>query len=144
MLDISLYIPRMKEYFSKQEELEIIYLFGSAAAGSMGPLSDVDIAILLKSEIPEERYTDLRLKIMGEIMSMLKFGEVEVVPLNSAPLLFQFRAIRDGKIIFSGSERSRIEYESKVLREYLDYKYFEEAYFEELTKDIKGGILSAR
>ncbi|MCX7682029.1 MAG: nucleotidyltransferase domain-containing protein, partial [Anaerolineae bacterium] len=37
----------------------LAYLFGSQAEGRAGPLSDVDIAVLLGPQVPEERWTQV-------------------------------------------------------------------------------------
>ncbi len=37
----------LRDYISKQEHVRLAYLFGSAATGKAGKLSDIDIAVLL-------------------------------------------------------------------------------------------------
>jgi predicted nucleotidyltransferase len=42
-------------YFSPIVEVEIVYLFGSYAEGNPGLMSDVDLAVLYKRDLPLEQ-----------------------------------------------------------------------------------------
>jgi len=46
----------LEDLFEDYPYIASAYLFGSYASGRTGPMSDVDIAVLLKKPYPEGRY----------------------------------------------------------------------------------------
>jgi len=41
------YLPAFIEFCKRQDDIIALYIFGSRASGTYGPLSDIDIAVLL-------------------------------------------------------------------------------------------------
>jgi len=126
------------------EAVEIAYLFGSLARGDTGRISDMDIAILLSNEPSTEQCARSQLYFLDRLTKHLRNDNVDVVILNHAPLLLQHRIVRDGKVIFCCDERKRVHYEAQVIRDYLDFRYFERAYNEALLERIIREGLGAR
>jgi predicted nucleotidyltransferase len=118
------------------EPLVVAYLFGSQARGEAGPLSDVDVAVLLDDDLSPEKTLSLRLRLMEAIGRTLGVERVDLVVLNDAPYLLQHRVIRDGRVLFSRDELARVRYEFRVLRDYLDFRYFEDKYFQAMEDRI--------
>jgi hypothetical protein len=75
------------------EPVVVAYLFGSLAQGDAGPLSDVDVAVLLGDNLPPGEALALRLQLMEALGRALCVGRVDVVVLNDAPYLLQHRVI---------------------------------------------------
>ncbi|MEA3460184.1 MAG: nucleotidyltransferase domain-containing protein [Chloroflexota bacterium] len=128
-------LSHLVELFA-DEAVEIVYLFGSQARGDAGRVSDVDIAIFLPNEPNAEECAQSQLYFLDKLTKFLRRDDVDVVILNRAPLLLQHRIIRDGKVIFCRDERRRVHYEAHVIRDYLDFQYFERAYNEALLERI--------
>ena len=124
------------------EPVVVAYLFGSQARGDAGPLSDV--AVLLEEGLPPGEALSLRLRLMEAVGRTLRVERVDVVVLNGAPYLLQHRVIRDGRVLFSRDELARVRYEFRVLRYYLDFRYFEDKYFRALEDRILREGLGAR
>jgi hypothetical protein len=100
----------------------LAYLYGSFLRHDT--YQDIDLAILLTG--PMEPYTlfKLQMQIAGEIEDLLSpHVPCDVRVLNSAPVEFQYEAIRTGSIIFCRNEEQRIDYETDMMRQYLDLKY---------------------
>ncbi|MEM2403859.1 MAG: nucleotidyltransferase domain-containing protein [Candidatus Methanomethylicia archaeon] len=55
--------------------------------------------------------------------------KVDLIHLNPAPLLLTYEVISKGRLILDRDPASRIEYETKVLREFLDVKPRLEEYY---------------
>jgi predicted nucleotidyltransferase len=126
------------------EPVVVAYLFGSRARGDAGPLSDVDVAVLLEGDFSPGDALALRLRLMEAIGRALGVERVDVVVLNGAPYLLQHRVIRDGRVFFCRDELTRVRYEFRVLRDYLDFRYFEDKYFCALEDRILREGLGAR
>ena len=126
------------------EPVVVAYLFGSQARGDAGPLSDVDVAILLEGDLSPGEALSLRLRLMEAIGRALCVERVDVVVLNGAPHLLQHRVIRDGRVLFCRDELARVRYEFRVLRDYLDFRYFEDKYFQAVEGRILREGLGAR
>ena len=78
-------INEVKAFIEGQERVRVAYLFGSYAKGKVGPLSDVNIAVLLDGLDKQESF-DLRLRLINGISSILKTDKLDVVVMNNAPL----------------------------------------------------------
>ena len=61
------------------EEIQLAFVFGSAANGTLRPDSDVDVAVLAGEQLS----TELRLALMAELSLALK-REVDLVDLYGA------------------------------------------------------------
>lgn len=60
------YLPDLIEFCKAQDDIVALYLFGSRATGSAGPLSDIDIAILLKEGRGEDFYSEKKTFYCGK------------------------------------------------------------------------------
>ena len=98
------------------------YLFGGAAAGRVGPLSDVDVAVYLDEVLdPVEQ----KLEVIGAITAHLGTDEVDVVVLNTAPTPLVGRILQNRQVICDRDPFRRHRFESLALREFFDFRVFE-------------------
>ena len=137
-IDLEKYISKLSNIFA-QEPVKIVYLFGSQAMGTAGQLSDIDIGILLNSNVAKENYFNYRLSFTSKLVSIFQKDKVDVVILNECPPLLKDRVIRYGNVIYCQDDIHRIRFEVKALDEYLDFLPMQERYFEQLVKNIEEG-----
>ena len=127
---------KIKDYFAKQPNIEVVYLFGSQSDGKANSLSDIDLAVLFsESTTPDKRF-DQKLTIMGELGSILKTNDIDLVDLNSAKIALRFSAIENRDIIFLKNNSARVLFEADTMSRYQDYKY----YISENTKNSLASI----
>ena len=132
---------RIVEFLSKQERVELAYLFGSVAEGNAGKLSDLDMAVFLDESLSKKERFDLQLKLMSELTSILKTDKVDLTVMNNAPLLLNYNIIKHGKILKEDIE-TKIRVESRILSDYLDMKYYIDRHTNLAIKRIaRGGLL---
>jgi len=99
------------------------YLFGSLASGRTGPMSDVDIAILLKDNAPKGRELIHQEDYLSyRIADALKAKEVDLVELNRQGLIFQHNVLRTGKLIYDADPAFRKKFEINVITEFCDFE----------------------
>jgi len=110
------------DLFAAVDDVCLAVLYGSQARGQAGPLSDVDIAVLLERACDPARYFDIRLDLIGRLMQALNTNEVDVIILNQAPLALQYRVVRDGVVLYSRHHDHMIEFVSQSVSRYLDFK----------------------
>jgi len=115
-------IQALEAYFASADGLVLAYLFGSHARGRAGPLSDVDVAVLLTGRPNDDYCFDRRLEIMGGLMDILLAEDVDVAILNQAPLALRYRVVRDGVLLFCRDRQAMIEFCVRTVSEYLDFK----------------------
>lgn len=124
-------------FFSSRPEIIAIYLFGSNASGNPTPLSDVDIGVLLDKDIGGYSI-DLEMKILGSLQKIFRRENVDLIVLNRSPLPLQFSII-GGKLLYSGNDQKRVEFEEYVRKYYLDCLPIYREYREEFFKRIREG-----
>jgi uncharacterized protein YutE (UPF0331/DUF86 family)/predicted nucleotidyltransferase len=101
-------IDKLKDALEKDENVLLAYLFGSRATGKASPISDFDVAVLLK---------DNSLAGMGRLLfsvsKALGVNEdaVDILDLSKAPLRLKARVLKEGvKLVDRG-------YEEAIIRE---------------------------
>lgn len=116
-------IKKLGTLLAKDANILLAFLFGSHARGEAHPLSDVDIALLLSSDVPPEKFLDYRLEYAHAIGEILGNEQIDIVILNTAPPLLARQAIT-GRLLFERSPEVRVRYIVDVQRRYLDLKSF--------------------
>ena len=112
----------LEAYFASLDSVVLAYLFGSQARGKAGLLSDVDVAALLADRPDDDHCFDMRLEIIGGLMGILHFNDVDVAILNQTPLALRYRVLRDGVLLFCRDRQALIEFNARTVSEYLDFK----------------------
>lgn len=95
-------------------------LIGSQARRTVGPLSDVDIAVWHDPDVDSRGRFDLQLSLAGDAGRALGTDEIDIVMLNHAPPLMRHRAIRDGKRLVERDRDERVRLETRAILDYLD------------------------
>lgn len=119
----------LTEILAERKEIIASYLYGSVLYSDF--YDDIDIGLLVSNSFkPKLMY---EANIAGKLEKKLKdtFGEIKPVDvriLNEKPLRFLFSMLKNSKIIFSSDETKRVQFEAKIMKEYLDIKPHFEVY----------------
>lgn len=116
--DISGRLELLKPLFEKESRAVFAYIFGGLASGRQRPLSDIDIAVYLDSDVNN---VEAKLDIIGALSDALKTDEIDLVVLNSAPISLVGRVLMKKKIIADKRPFLRHSFESLALREFFDF-----------------------
>jgi predicted nucleotidyltransferase len=120
-------LKKIREILQKEKNVLFAYLFGSYV---LLPeyANDIDIAVYLK-RLTKKYEIRLAMKIEKAIKK-----ETEVIALNDKPLIVIAEVLRTGKLIYSRSEKDRVDFETRVLPEIFGFnelmKEFDEKRFE--------------
>ncbi|HYO16849.1 MAG TPA: nucleotidyltransferase domain-containing protein [Thermoanaerobaculia bacterium] len=119
--------------------VQCAWLFGSTARGEAGPMSDVDVAVLLDSGVPRENYLDAAAALVEELERSAP--RIDLVVLNEAPPALRHRVILDGLLLLERDPRQRIDFEVRSIREALDFQHIAAIYDRALLERAAGGRL---
>lgn len=133
------YLPQLKIIF-EQHGVVLAYLYGSQAAGNAGPLSDVDIAVLFARGIDASARFDRVLRLMGDLASVFKRDDVNVLDLDEGTPLLNNNVRVSGRVIFCADERARIAFEIEALQRYVDTMPLRQELNKYLSKKIRLGF----
>ncbi len=139
---MALNINKLKDIFKGYPYIASAYLFGSQATGRTGPMSDVDIAVLLKEPHPKGRDLIHAMDYLAFRIEEVLKKEVDIVELNSQGLIFQHNALRSGKLIYDADPSFRIKYIARIISNYCDFeptlRFMNNYYFEGYKRRLAG------
>ena len=120
-------VAGVKSVLERYEDVVFAYIFGSHATGTARERSDVDVAVYTAKPLG---WRDL-VKLTLELEDILGL-KVDVVDLRTAPPLLAYEVVSKGVLVLERSREERVEFEVRVLKEYLDLKPRLERYYREL------------
>jgi predicted nucleotidyltransferase len=112
-----------------------VYIFGSVCNGRCGPLSDIDIALLVEPTVSD---ADVCGDIQDELCRRLKTNRIDLVSLIKAPSTLAYRIIKDGHCIYCRNKKTVESFESLTVMKYLDFKPVRDRAFEIYRRRILG------
>ncbi|VVB96941.1 Nucleotidyltransferase domain protein [uncultured archaeon] len=122
-------MENIKRILEKEPDVLFAYLFGSYAKGIQNERSDIDIAIFLREPCLLERDPLYPSRLAIKIERALAGNKtVDLRVLNDSTLRFKSQVLRYGKLLHSKDEMKRIEFETRSLAYYYDFKPFLEVY----------------
>ncbi len=100
------------------EDIDFAVLFGSAATGTLLPMSDVDVGIYVTRDLPLEE--------LGVLISRLEKAvgrSVDVVVVNDLPRtspLLAFESVVKGRLLFARDMNRYVEFKTRCMLAYMD------------------------
>ena len=124
----------LKERLENYPEISAAYLFGSAAKQRSGPLSDVDLAVLLAPDTSFSRMLLLICDVSSDVQELFqKEGDVKILNrIDNLPFLYEI--LSSGMLIF---ERDREYHRSFLARAMIEYLDFQPVY-DRMLKNYQG------
>jgi predicted nucleotidyltransferase len=95
-----------------------VYLFGSAARGTDGAGSDIDVGLLYR-RAPGATLTEQPFDVAADLSEALG-REVDLVVMDSAPVDLVKRILRDGDLLVERDRGARVAFEVRARNEYFD------------------------
>jgi predicted nucleotidyltransferase len=124
---------KLKEKLNKLG-VAIVYLFGSAVAGSKSPLSDVDIGVVLKNAPSGKKTKDIYHDLYELFTEIYPSEKLDIVFLQESSLSLQYSAVCEGKVLFETDPILTADYKHSVMSQYLDFRPILD-YFDKVTME---------
>jgi predicted nucleotidyltransferase len=112
------------------------YLFGSVARGTAGPLSDIDVALLLPPGADGDALCD---RVVERLASELRTDRIDVVSLRRAPLPLRYRVVSEGAVVLSRDRAALERFFVESVLQYLDFKVLRDRAFQTQREAIRRG-----
>ena len=114
-------IPALLDEFAT---VDILYVFGSMAAGTSDECSDVDIAVYLDpARVAEDCMLDLSL---GLWLQERLGRDIDVVVMNGASPVLCHEVLRTGVRLFEKCAVQRAMVELRVFKAYMDVRHYQQ------------------
>jgi len=107
---------KLQTIFARYPEIQAVYLFGSTAAGTNRPDSDLDLALVPRSKALRRQ----KLDILADL-AQVGFDNVDLVILDTKDLVLQYEAVRYNQIIYRAPDFESGTFYSNTVRKYLDF-----------------------
>lgn len=121
--DVLSKIPAAVTLLGQDDNVVFAFLFGGLAKGTISPLSDVDIAVYLRSMDDLPCY---KLDLFDRLANILGTSEIDLVILNNAPISLVGRILTGKEIMVDKEPFRRYIFESVSLREFFDFRIKED------------------
>ncbi|MBI5245042.1 MAG: nucleotidyltransferase domain-containing protein [Elusimicrobia bacterium] len=109
----------------KSHPVGFAYVFGSLAAGSAGPSSDLDLAAFFDRRLTSQRRNRLRLRLLRELAETGGAPNgLDLVVLNDCGLNLAYDVIHGGRLLFCKEPLRRIRFEAGACLRYFDRLYY--------------------
>lgn len=105
----------------RHPEIELAYLFGSAAKGKKVP-RDVDVAILLSKPLKVTQKLGYIVKLCTELEKTHPAHTFDITILNSADPLLAFQVIQHGKLLVERHKKADTNFKVQTMTRYHDAK----------------------
>lgn len=103
-------------YFKGQKNIILAIIFGSYGTEFQREDSDIDFAILFDEPLDMLQ----EMKVLNDLSRILNFENVDLVNLNKASVMIQFRSL-GGKIIYERDYYEVCDYMEKVFKLHADF-----------------------
>ena len=135
-IDVNELIRMLEAFGRAHDEVRLIYLHGSVAKATHGPLSDIDVGVLLDPVFfAKDR---LALEFAGDLQAACPFGEVDLVILNDAGPIIRDRVVRNGLVVYAKDPKEKVRFEAKAIKDMFDFSYFSNRYNKALFDQLSG------
>ena len=129
----------ISKFLSEEENVFFAYLYGSFLEER--PFKDVDVSAYVDPGMfrnPDHIF-DYGISLAAKIDLAISGVTVDLRLLNAAPIPFRFNVITTGKVLFSRSEKERIDFEVRTRSLYFDFLPHINFYYKSIVLGAEDG-----
>jgi predicted nucleotidyltransferase len=138
MLELKKINPILQAYFAQEPNVLVTYIFGSYCDGFATVKSDLDLAVLFRSDLDLWQET----RLQSKICEALRFDRVDLLNLNKAPLRLKFMVLATGNLVYEAEPIVTSDFVEAVLLQYHDREYRDRQFFKEWDAGLREDYLN--
>lgn len=123
----------LRRAVAAEPDVVAAYVFGSIARGDAGPLSDVDVALLLSDA---NRAHEVHGRVQDALSRELRTSNIDVIALADAPMPLRYRVARDGILVICRDAARLERFTVESVMQYLDFKPIRDRAFAQMRRAI--------
>ena len=104
-----------------QYPVDVAYVYGSVARGTVTPFSDVDVALVLTEELPPYERMMLEFEVEAAIEDASGLAGLDVRAINEAPLMVRGKVVQEGIRLYERDRAQRVAFEVQTRKRYFDF-----------------------
>lgn len=120
---------KMGELLQSKKWILFAYVFGSFAVGYS--FRDIDIAVFV-SDIGGKKSLEFEMELESQLEKLTSLP-VDVRVINHAPLTFVYNVLKWGSVLVDKDSSLRADFESRICKEYFDFRHLREEYLREIV-----------
>ena len=121
------YKVRLIQLAQANDNIEILWLYGSHAKGNAHIDSDIDLAVAFKtweSDAIERRLRPELLALDWQHQLNLPEGQLSVLDINGAPIPLAMSVLQSGKLLLSKNRSRQLQEQQRIMSKWeIDYLY---------------------
>lgn len=118
------------------DEVDLADVFGSSATGDQGPLSDLDVALLFREDVPKERRLELLDELTVAIIDATGIEAVDRLDLDTVGPRIGYEILAKGSVVV-GDEQTATDLEVRFLVRKLDFQPVKRPWDDALDERIR-------
>ncbi|HEV8239935.1 MAG TPA: nucleotidyltransferase domain-containing protein [Thermoanaerobaculia bacterium] len=131
-IDVNAHLPGLLDELRQNPAIVAVFLYGSYGTPYQTPLSDVDLAVLFRSDQVPDLHGHIDL--INQVTGGLHEDDVSVMILNQAPLSLQFAVVAKGRRLLVNDETALADFLEVLFDRYGDFAVDEARFFTEYDR----------
>lgn len=120
------------------DAVTLAVVFGSYASGDQGPLSDLDVAVRFRDDVPRESRRQLLDELTVEIIDAAGIEAIDLLDLDTVGPRLGYEILSKGELVV-GDAYEAVELETRFLLRKLDFQPVKRAWDDALDERIRDG-----
>ncbi len=126
-------------HICEEHGVGLCYVFGSQARGDEpDELADLDLGVLPRGWPEQSSTLDEWLALQARIAPLIAPRPLDLVQLDKVGCQLQHEAITDGRLIHAVDCELRVEFEDRVVRDWLDFAWVMAANYRDMRAEALG------
>src|SRR5712691_12414518 len=123
----------------QRSPVDAAYTQGTASGRRIaGSYQDLDVALLLLDKVKTNEFFEYQVYFVSELSKTFETEGLDVVILNQASLLQRAQVIRSWMLLYQRDERRRMQFETRAVMDYLDFKKYDDVQSKALAERTRG------
>ena len=119
--------PQLIKLAQEDDDIELLWLYGSYAKGCAHAHSDIDLAVVFKTwidDVIERRIRPEVLAIEWQQKLNLQEGDLSILDMNNAPIPIAMSVLKSGQLLLSKNISRQLQEQQRIMSKWeIDHLY---------------------